>query len=221
MDFFPLVLSLKVALLATLLAVVAALFFAALMHLRQFRGKELLDALVTLPLVLPPTVLGYYLLVLLGRETWLGHLWEAIFGSPLVFTWHAAVIAAFVHSAPLLFKYFRAAVESVDPIYIRSAQSLGIPDWRIFLAIIVPLARRPIVASTALAFARSLGDFGVTIMIAGNIPGKTQTLSVAIYDAVESGNASLARTLVLLISGVGIAAVWAANRLNPPTSLRS
>lgn len=221
MDFFPLVLSLKVAVLATVISVVLALLFAALLQMREFRGKEVLDAALTLPLVLPPTVLGYYLLVLLGRETWLGKLYEAVMGSPLVFTWHAAVVAAVVHSAPLLLKYFRAAVESVDPMYVRSAQSLGVADWRIFLQIVVPLARRGMIASTALAFARSLGDFGVTIMLAGNIPGKTQTLSVAIYDAVEAGNTGLAQTLVLVISAVGILSVWLANRMNPPTSLHS
>lgn len=221
MDFSPLYLSLKVAVLSTLVGLLLALALAWALSFLSFRGKELLDAAISLPLVLPPTVLGYYLLVLVGRETWLGHAWETVFGSPLVFTWHAAVVAALVHTVPLLVKYIRAAIESVDNQYIKAARSLGIAEWRIFLRVVLPLARRSILAATVLAFARSLGDFGVTIMIAGNIPGQTQTLSVAIYDAVESGNAALARTLVLIVSGFAFLVVWLANRLNPPHALHS
>jgi molybdate transport system permease protein len=187
----------------------------------HFRVKEALDAILSLPLVLPPTVLGYYLLVLVGRETLLGRGYEALTGSPLVFTWHAAVAAALVHTVPLLVKYIRAAIESVDASYIKAARSLGIAEWRIFLRVVLPLARRSILASTVLAFARSLGDFGVTIMIAGNIPGQTQTLSVAIYDAVESGNSALAQSLVLIVSALAFLVVWLANRLNPPHALHS
>lgn len=221
MDFSPLYLSLKVAVLSTIVGLVLALALAWALSFLDFKGKELLDAAISLPLVLPPTVLGYYLLVLVGRETWLGKVWEAIFGSPLVFTWHAAVVAALVHTVPLLVKYIRAAIESVDAQYIKAARSLGIAEWRIFLRVVLPLARRSILASAVLAFARSLGDFGVTIMIAGNIPGQTQTLSVAIYDAVESGNAALARSLVLIVSAFAFLVVWLANRLNPPHALHS
>lgn len=221
MDFFPLFLSLKVAVLATVVSLFAALLLAWVLSSLDFRGKEALDAVITLPLVLPPTVLGYYLLVLLGRETWLGKAYEAATGSPLVFTWQAAVVAAVFHSAPLLVKYIRAAIESLDRSYVKAARSLGIPEWRIFLQIVLPLCRRPIIASGVLAFARSLGDFGITIMLAGNIPGKTQTLAVAIYSAVESGDGALARTLVLLISAIALGVVWLANRLNPPEALHS
>ncbi|MCX6610338.1 MAG: molybdate ABC transporter permease subunit [Acidobacteria bacterium] len=221
MDYFPLVLSLEVAIAATAISLVIALLVAWALSFLEFRGKDLLDAAIALPLVLPPTVLGYYLLIVLGRESWLGRAWESLTGSPLVFTPKAAVIAAIVHSAPLLTKYLRAAIESVDPIYIKAARSLGLPEWTIYLRVVLPLCQRAIAASAVLAFARSLGDFGVTIMIAGNIPGKTQTLSVAIYDAVESGNASLARTLVLIVSAIGLLVVWAANRMNPPQALRS
>ncbi len=221
MDFYPLYLSLKVAVLSTLIGLLISLLLGWALSFLNFRGKEFLDAAISLPLVLPPTVLGYYLLVLVGRETWLGKVWETVFGSPLVFTWHAAVVAALVHTVPLLVKYIRAAIESVDAQYIKSARSLGIAEWRIFLRVVLALARRSILAATVLAFARSLGDFGVTIMIAGNIPGQTQTLSVAIYDAVESGNAALARTLVLIVSGFAFLVVWLANRLNPPHALHS
>ena len=212
-DWFPLWLSLRVAGLATLLSLALGLWLAWLLANREFRGKEVVDAVVTLPLVLPPTVLGYYLLVVLGRLSPLGRAWEAVFGAPLVFTWQAAVVASTVHALPLLVKTARAALESVDRGYEKAARNLGASEWRVFWRISLPLARRAVLASVVLAFARSLGDFGATLMVAGNIPGRTQTAAVAIYDAVESGNTLLARTLVLLISAIGILVAWMANRL--------
>jgi len=212
-DWFPLWLSLRVAVISTALAAGIGLWLAWILANRSFRGKEVLDAGITLPLVLPPTVLGYYLLVLLGRNSPLGRLYEFVFGSPLVFTWQAAVVAALFHSTPLLVKSARAAFESIDRSYERAARSLGASESRLFFRVSLPLARRSILAATALAFARSLGDFGVTLMIAGNIPGRTQTLSIAIYDAVESGNGQLARVLVLIISAVALLILWPANRL--------
>lgn len=214
-DWFPLWLSLRVAALSTAFAIVLGLWVAYLLAFRDFRGKEVVDAMVALPLVLPPTVLGYYLLVVLGRGSPFGKFYEWITGSPLVFTWQAAVIAALFHSFPLLVKSTRAALESVDTTYARAARSLGASEWSIFTRVTVPLARRSILAAAAIAFARSLGDFGVTIMIAGNIPGRTQTLAVAIYDAVESGNGSLARVMVLVISAIALLILWVANRLAP------
>ena len=214
MDWFPLWLSLRVAFLSTAIALAAGLALAYLLANREFRGKEVLDAAVTLPLVLPPTVLGYYLLVLLiGRATPLGRLWEAVFGSPLVFTWKAAVLAALLHSLPLLVKSTRAALESVDRGYERAARNLGASEWRLFWRVTLPLAQRSILAAVALAFARSLGDFGVTLMVAGNIPGQTQTLAVAIYDAVESDNAAMARVLVIVVSVVAMAILTFAKRV--------
>jgi molybdate transport system permease protein len=215
MDWFPLWLSLRVALISTGIALVLGLGIAYVLANRDFRGREILDAVVTLPLVLPPTVLGYYLLVVFGRNTALGRVYEWITGSPLVFTAEAAVLAALFHSAPLLIKSARAAFESVDRSYERAARTLGASEWRVFWYVTVPLALRPIAAAAALAFARSLGDFGVTIMIAGNIPGRTQTVAVAIYDAVESGNGSLARILVLIISAIAMVILALANRLSP------
>jgi len=212
-DWFPLWLSLRVALMATAVALAAGLWLAYLLANRDFRGKEVLDAALTLPLVLPPTVLGYYLLVLLGRASPIGKVWEALTGSPLVFTWKAAVIAALLHALPLLVKSARAALESVDRSYERAARNLGASEWRLFWRVTLPLARRSILAATMLAFARALGDFGVTLMVAGNIPGRTQTVAVAIYDAVESGHGSLARTLVLIVSGAALLILALANRL--------
>ncbi|PYT17210.1 MAG: molybdate ABC transporter permease subunit [Acidobacteria bacterium] len=214
-DWFPLWLSLRVAIVSTAIAVAAGLWIAYILANRDFRGKEALDAAVTLPLVLPPTVLGYYLLVLVGRASPLGRLWEAVFGSPLVFTWKAAVVAALLHSLPLLVKSARAALESVDRSYERAARNLGASEWRLFWRVTLPLARRSIFAAAALAFARSLGDFGVTLMVAGNIPGRTQTVAVAIYDAVEAGNGTLARTLVLVVSAAALLILGLANRLGP------
>jgi molybdate transport system permease protein len=214
-DWFPLWLSLRVAVLSTAISLAAGLWVAWLLANREFRGKEALDAAVTLPLVLPPTVLGFYLLVVLGRESAVGKLYEWITGGPLVFTWQAAVIAALFHSTPLLIKSARAALESVDRTYERAARNLGASEWTVFRRVSLPLARRSILAAAALAFARSLGDFGVTIMIAGNIPGRTQTVAVAIYDAVEGGNGALARVLVLVVSAVALAILYLANRLAP------
>ncbi len=213
-DWFPLWLSLRVAALSTLISLAVGLWLAYLLANRKFRGKEILDAAITLPLVLPPTVLGYYLLIVLGRETWIGGFYESIFGQPLVFTWQAAVVAAIFHSLPLLVKWARAALESVDRSYEMAARSLGASEWRVFWKISLPLSSRSIIAATALCFVRALGDFGVTIMIAGNIPGKTQTLSVAIYDAVEGGNGDLARTLTVIISVIAIITLTLVNRMS-------
>lgn len=212
-DWFPLWLSLKVAVIATVISVAVGLALAYVLARHRFRGRNILDSIVTLPIVLPPTVLGYYLLVLLGRNTPLGRGFEALFGFPLVFTWQAAVIAATFHSVPLLVKSARAALESVDKNMENAARTLGASEWRIFFRVTLPLARRSIIAATVFAFARALGDFGVTIMIAGNIPGRTQTMAVAIYDAVESGNTLLANILVLVISAIAIVILYSMNRL--------
>ena len=213
MDWFPLWLSLEVASAATLLSLLLGVWLAWLLVNRNFAGKDILDAIATLPLALPPTVLGYYLLVAIGRSSWIGRAWEAATGTPLVFTWRAAVIASTLHAIPLLIKSSRAALESIDRACERAGRSLGASEWRIFWRVSLPLARRPIAAAAALAFARSMGDFGATLMIAGDIPGRTQTASIAIFDAVESGNTTLANTLVLVISVVTAAIVFLANRL--------
>ena len=212
-DWFPLWLSLRVATISTALALTVGLWLAWMLANRQFRGKELIDAAVTLPLVLPPTVLGYYLLVVLGRNSPVGKLYELLFGEPLVFSWQAAVVAALFHSTPLLVKSARAAFERVDKSYERAARTLGASELRLFWRVTLPLARRSILAAAALAFARSLGDFGVTLMIAGNIPGRTQTVALAIYDAVEAGNGRVARVLVVIISAVALIVLALANRL--------
>lgn len=214
-DWFPLWLSLKVAAIATGLSLLVGLWLVYLMANRGFRGKGVLSGAVTLPLVLPPTVLGYYLLVLVGRESPLGGFYERVFGSPLVFTWQAAVIAAMLQAIPLLVISAQAALASVEGSYERAARSLGASNWRVFWRVSLPLARRSILAAAWLAFARSLGDFGITLIIAGHIPGRTQTLGGAVYEAVEAGNGALARALVLVISVLAVGILWGANRLVP------
>jgi molybdate transport system permease protein len=212
-DWFPLWLSLRVAAISTAIALAIGLWLAWTLANRTFRGKEVLDATITLPLVLPPTVLGYYLLVALGGASPVGHLYEWLFGGPLVFTWQAAVVASLLHSTPLLVKSARAAFESVDRSYERAARNLGATELRLFWRVTLPLVRRSVLAAAALAFARSLGDFGVTLMIAGDIPGRTQTLSIAIFDAVEGGNGAAARIMVLIVSALALAILMLANRL--------
>jgi molybdate transport system permease protein len=214
LDWFPLWLSLRVAALATLFVVTAGTAAAYSLSHKSFRGKAFIESVITLPLVLPPTVLGYYLLVLVGRESLPGVIYEKIFGQPLVFTWQAAVVAAIVHSAPLYIRAARALLETVDYRYEWAAHSLGASELRTFFSITLPLAWRGLSSLASLSFARSLGDFGITMMVAGNIPGRTQTLSVAIYDAVESGDGHLARMLVLVISAVAILLVWVAGSLS-------
>jgi len=213
-DWFPLWLSLRVAALATVIVATIGTLLAYVLSHKTFRGKDLIDALVTLPLVLPPTVLGYYLLVVIGRASPLGHIYEVLTGSPLVFTWQAAVVAAVIHSAPIYIKAARAILEQIDYRYEWAAHGLGASEWRTFWSVTLPLARRGLTSLSTLAFSRSLGDFGVTIMVAGNIPGRTQTLSVAIYDAVESGNGHVARVLVLVVSAGALALLWAATYLS-------
>ena len=210
-DWFPLWLSLRVASLATLAVIVLGTACAYLLSHKQFRGKNFLDSLITLPLVLPPTVLGYYLLVVIGRASPIGHFYELVTGGPLVFSWQAAVVAACIHSAPIYVKAARAVLESVDYRFEWAAQSLGASEWKTFWNVTLPLSRRGLTSLGMLTFARSLGDFGVTIMVAGDIPGRTQVLSVAIYDAVESGNGHIARVLVLVVSIGALCLLWAAS----------
>jgi molybdate transport system permease protein len=214
-DWFPLWLSLRVAALATLVALPVALGLAYLLAKRRFRGKAALETIVMLPLVLPATVLAYYLLVVLGRTSSLGRTYESVFGLPLLFTWQAAVVAAWIHATPLLVKSARTAFESVDPDLAKAARSLGASEWRVFWRVILPAAERRILAAVVFAFGMALGDFGITIMIAGNLAGQTQTMPVAIYSAVQSGNGAAARALVLVVSVVILGVLFLANRLEP------
>ena len=213
----PLLLSLKVAGWATLINTVLGIAAAYGLARWRWSVRELVDAILTLPLVLPPTVLGYYLLVLLGRRSPLGQ-WLAHFGIQFVFTWQGAVIASSVVAFPLVLKAARAAFEQVDPQLEDAARVLGVSEIGIFFRVTLPLAHRGIVAGILLAFARALGEFGATLMLAGSLPGRTQTLSVAIYEAVQAGDDGTATTLVVITSLTCIAALLLASRLMPSAS---
>lgn len=209
----PLWLTLQIALLATLVAGGVGIALGWWMARRDFMGKDAVDALLMLPMVLPPTVLGYYLIVLIGRNGAIGQYLDRWFGINLMFTWQGAVVAASLVSLPLIYKAARAAFEEVDGRLLHAARTLGAGEFEVFVRISLPLAVRGIAAGLMLAFARAMGEFGATLMIAGNLPGKTQTLSIAIYDAVQAGNDAQALWLTLVISVVCVAVLVASSRL--------
>lgn len=208
-------LSVKVAGCATAITLVLGVAVGYCLARKRFPGRDLLDTLLTLPMVLPPTVLGYYLLVLLGRRGWLGGWLHETFGINLIFTWQGAVIAASVVTFPLVFKSARAAFEVVDGRLEQAARTLGLSEMAVFLRVTLPLAWRGILAGLLLAFARALGEFGATLMVAGSIPGETETLSVAVYEAVQAGRDDLAGNLVLLLSLICVVVLLAVGRLAP------
>ena len=208
-------LSLQVATWATLACLVLGTGVGYALARWRFPGRDLVDTLLTLPMVMPPTVLGYYLLVLLGRKGWLGGWLYDTFGIQLIFTLTGAVIAATVVAFPLVFKPARAAFEAVDPQLQDAARVLGISEAGVFWRVTLPLAWRGILAGVLLGFARALGEFGATLMVAGSIPGKTQTLSIAVYEAVQAGQDDVANLLVLITSVVCVAVLLAVGKLAP------
>ena len=209
----PLWLTLKVACLATLASGLLGVGLAWWMARRRFVGHSLLDALLMLPMVLPPTVLGYYLIVLVGRNGLLGRYLDQWLGINLMFTWQGAVLAAAVVSLPLIYKGARAAFEETDPRLAQAARTLGAGELEVFWRISLPMALRGITAGLMLTFARAMGEFGATLMIAGNLPGKTQTLSIAVYDAVQAGNDAQALWLTGVISAVCVLVLVGSGRL--------
>lgn len=212
----PLLLTLKVAGFATFFALLLGAGAGFALARRAFWGRDVLDAVFTLPMVMPPTVLGYYLIVVIGRRGWIGEwLWES-FGIALMFTWQGAVFASAIVAFPLVFKSARAAFEGVDAQLENAARTLGASEPRVFVRITLPLAWRGILAGTMLAFARAMGEFGATLMVAGNIPGRTQTLSLAVYDAVQAGQDDLANFLVIVTSMVCVLILLASGRLLKP-----
>jgi molybdate transport system permease protein len=193
-----------VSLIATMVAGVVGVALAYLLAKWRSRWASVVEALVTLPIVLPPTVLGYYLLTLLGTRSALGGAWQSAFGSPLVFTESGAVVAATVSALPFVIRAARAAISNVDTRVEESARVMGLSEWSVARVVTLPLAARGIGAGVALGFARALGDFGATVMVAGNIPGQTQTLPVAVYDAVQAGDDAAARTGSLVLGAIAI-----------------
>lgn len=213
MDWFPLLLSLRVALLATLVTTIVGVAGAYALARFRFPGRGLIEAIASLPIVLPPTVLGYYLLVSIGRNSPIGRAWEAVVGSPLVFTWQAAVIAAAVASLPYCLRTATAAIAAVDAGYEEAARVAGLHGSRLAFTVTLPLARRGIIAGVSLAFARAFGDFGTTLMVAGNIPGRTQTMPIAVYDRVQAFDYATAGLLAAVMSVVAIVVLLAVRRL--------
>ena len=211
MDFFPVLLSIQVATLSTILAGLLGIGLAWLLTRKRFPGRTLLESIVVLPLVLPPTVVGFYLLLFLGRAGPLGAWLEAA-GLEIVFTWRAAVIAATVASLPLVVKAVQAAFETVDPKVEAAARTLR-PAISVFLTVTLPLAWRGILAGLILAFARGMGEFGITLMLAGSIPGRTQTLPLAIYDAVQANDLTQANALALTTIGIVTLLLFVLSRL--------
>jgi molybdate transport system permease protein len=179
----------------------------------RFVGREVIDAFMTLPMVMPPTVLGYYLLVLVGRRGPIGGWLDSTFGITLIFTWQGAVLAASIVAFPLVYKAARAAFEEVPRQFENAARVAGASEWRVFLRVTLPLAWRGILAGAMLAFARALGEFGATLMVAGSIPGRTQTLAIAVYEAVQAGQDDVANFLVVVTSVVCIAVLVGSGRL--------
>ena len=213
--FVPLILTLKVAGWATLLATLFGIAIALAVARLRFPGREVLDAMMTLPMVMPPTVLGYYLLVLVGRRGVIGEWLYDKLGISLVFTWQGAVIAAVV-AFPLVYKAARAAFEGVERQFEQAARVLGKSEFEVFIRVTLPLAWRGILAGAMLSFARALGEFGATLMVAGSLPGRTQTLSIAVYEAVQAGKDDVANFLVIVTSIVCISILLASGRLLQP-----
>jgi molybdate transport system permease protein len=210
-----LALTLKVAAWATALNAVLGVAVGWWLAKKRSAGREFVDAVLTLPLVLPPTVLGYYLLVVIGRRGWLGGWLEGAFGIRLIFTWQGAVIAATIVAFPLILKSARTAFEAVDPQLEQAARVLGLGEWAVFCRVTLPMAWPGVLAGVLLVFARALGEFGATLMVAGSIPGRTQTLSIAVYEAVQAGQDDTANFLVAVTSITCITVLLAAGRLGP------
>lgn len=213
MNMQPLILSFQVAIVATSIAAVIGIALAGVMARKRFPGRDVLDALIAAPMVVPPTVLGYYLLLVVGRSSTFGRVYESVTGTSLVFTKTAAVLAGVIAALPFIVKGARAAMEDVDPRLVGAAATLGASPLRVFLTIVLPLSRNGIFAGLTLGFARALGDFGVTLMVAGNIPGLTQTGSLAIYDAVQANRDADAAAMAALMTAFAIVPLYASTKL--------
>jgi molybdate transport system permease protein len=213
MTWEPLLLSLRVAVIATVLSVTFGVALGALLAWRRMPARDLFDGILSAPLVLPPTVLGYYVLTTLGKNSAIGRAWESVFGGKIVFTVTGAVIAATIGSTPIVVKAARAAIEHVDPTLPAAARTLGAGPVRAFLTVTLPLAAPGIIAGAMTGFARALGDFGLTLMVAGDIPGETQTASLYIYDQIQAGREHAAMTMSILLTVVAVAIMYVANLL--------
>jgi molybdate transport system permease protein len=212
-DWAPLLLSLKVASLATALALLVGVPVAALLAWPRLWARDLIDAVVTSPMVLPPTAVGYYLLMALGRDSAIGRAWQDLFGTSIVFTLTGAVIACAVGSLPFVVKGTRTAIEDVDPTLQQAARTLGAGPLRVFFTITLPLASRGVFAGAILGFARSLGEFGILLMVIGSRIEGTQPMSMRIYDLFSAGKDEDAHRMALVTVVVGMSLLFFANRL--------
>lgn len=211
MTWDPLWLSYKVATIATLFSLFIGVGIATLLAHKKFLGRELLDALVTVPMVMPPTVLGYYVLTAVGKNSWLGETFKSLTGGTIAFSVTGCVVAAFVGSVPLVIKSARSALEGVDPALVQAARTLGASPFRAYLTVQLPLAASGIAAGVMLAFARALGDFGVTVMVAGSMPGETQTAALFVYDQVLKQ--APAGAMVAVLTATAIFVLYTVNSL--------
>lgn len=209
--FQPILLSLKVATIATIFAFVLGLFFAYLMTRKNIPGKNIWETVLILPMILPPSVVGYLLLVVFGKRGFVGAFLLNHLNCQIVFTWVACIIAACVVSLPLMYQNVKAAFLTVDATYEQAAQTLGSSHWKVFWTVTFPLAGPGIISGIVLTFARAIGEFGATLMLAGNIPGRTQTIPTAIYFAVDSGKDELANTLVLIMVAFSFILIFSLN----------
>ena len=208
----PLILTLKTAAAATLITFFAGIFLAYFVG-KLKRGKTFVDALIMLPMVLPPTVTGFFLLLVFGKRSPVGKFFQ-LFDINFVFTWKAALIAAVVVSLPLMYRTTRGAFEQLDPNIIYAARTLGVSERKIFWRILLPNARGGILAGVVLSFTRAMGEFGATIMFAGNVPGKTQTMSTAIYAAVQANDYDLAFKQAIILAALSLIFIFAMNCFN-------
>jgi molybdate transport system permease protein len=215
---FSLRLSLQVAAAATFMVIVVGAAMSFVLARKSFRGKDILDILLTLPLVLPPTVTGYYLILLMGRNGLFGKYLYHWTGWSIMFTWYAAVLASFIVALPLMIKTTRAAFESIDENLIKVSHTLGHGEFKTFFKVILPLSKNGLVAGAVLSFARAMGEFGATLMVAGNIPGKTATMPLAIYTSASSGDWTKANMMVLFFTLISGAFLYLANRLSKKES---
>jgi molybdate transport system permease protein len=213
----PLLLSFQIGAFAALLAAVVGVAVAALLANVRFPGREIVDAVFTAPLVMPPTVLGYYILVVLGRESALGHAFEAATGASIVFTKAGAIVAATIGALPLVVKSVRSALEDTDRTLVLAARTLGATPLRAFFTVQLPLARRGVIAAVMLAFARASGDFGITYMVGGNIPHKTKTASIAIYDLIQAQREDDALVMIAVFTVLVMSLLYVAGRLTAKT----
>jgi molybdate transport system permease protein len=213
MFWSPVILSIKVASISLIIVFVFGLLMAKVMTNRTFKGKSIVETMLLLPLVLPPSVVGFLLIVIFGRQSFIGDIIQFLFNQSIIFTWWAAVIAATVVAFPLMYQSAKAGFETIDKNIEEASRVDGASELKVFLFVTMPLASKAIMTGTILSFARALGEFGATLMFAGNIPGKTQTIPTAIYLAMESGNMQLAWLWVLLIMLISFTMLFSINMM--------